>query len=162
MKLALASDHAGVALKARVLVQLRREAHEVEDLGTHTTDPVDYPDYAKAVSLAVLSGRAERAILICGSGAGACVAANKIKGIRAATCHDSFSARQCVEDDDVNVLCLGARVIGPELAVEVVRDYVGAKFSGAERHKRRLGKIAAFEAEFGAPLAVPEEPVAKG
>ena len=161
MKLALASDHAGVALKARVLVQLRREGHEVEDLGTHTTDPVDYPDYAMAVSLAVLSGRAERAILICGSGAGACVAANKIKGIRAATCHDSFSARQCVEDDDVNVLCLGARVIGPELAVEVVRDYVGAKFSGAERHKRRLSKIAAFEAEFGTPLAVPEEPVAK-
>jgi len=161
MKLALASDHAGVALKARVLVQLRREGHEVEDLGTHTTDPVDYPDYAMAVSKAVLSGRAERAILICGSGAGACVAANKIKGIRAATCHDSFSARQCVEDDDVNVLCLGARVIGPELAVEVVRDYVGAKFSGAERHKRRLSKIASFEAEFGASLAVPEEPVAK-
>jgi ribose 5-phosphate isomerase B len=162
MKLALASDHAGVALKARVLVQLRREGHDVEDLGTHTTDPVDYPDYAKAVSLAVLNGRAERAILICGSGAGACVAANKIKGIRAATCHDSFSARQCVEDDDVNVLCLGARVIGPELAVEVVRDYVGAQFSGAERHKRRLGKIAEFEAMFGQPLPVPEEPVAKG
>ena len=161
MKLALAADHAGVALKARVLVQLRREGHEVEDLGTHTTDPVDYPDYAMAVSLAVLSGRAERAILICGSGAGACVAANKIKGIRAATCHDSFSARQCVEDDDVNVLCLGARVIGPELAVEVVRDYVDAKFSGAERHKRRLGKVAAFEAGFGAPLALPVEPVAK-
>ena len=89
------------------------------------------------------------------------MAANKIKGIRAATCHDSFSARQCVEDDDVNVLCLGARVIGPELAVELVRDYVGAKFSGAERHKRRLAKVAAFEAEFGVPLAMPEEPVAK-
>jgi ribose 5-phosphate isomerase B len=162
MKLSLASDHAGVALKARVLVQLRREGHVVEDLGTHTTDPVDYPDYAMAVAQAVLSGRSERAILICGSGAGACVAANKVKGIRAATCHDSFSARQCVEDDDVNVLCLGARVIGPELAVEVVRDYVGATFSGAERHKRRLGKIAAFEAEFGAPLPVLEEPVAKG
>src|SRR5258707_5843367 len=153
MKLALASDHAGVALKARVLVQLRREGHEVEDLGTHTTDPVDYPDYAMAVALAVLSGRVERAILICGSGAGACVAANKIKGIRAATCHDSFSARQCVEDDDVNVLCLGARVIGPELAVEVVRDYVGARFSGAERHKRRLAEVAALEAEFGQPEA---------
>ena len=157
MKLSVASDHAGVALKARVLVQLRREGHEPADLGTYTTQPVDYPDYAKAVALAVLGGQAERAVLICGSGAGACVAANKIKGIRAATCHDSFSARQCVEDDDVNVLCLGARVIGPELAVEVVRDFVGAKFSGAERHKRRLGKIAAFEAEFGAPLAVPEQ-----
>ncbi|MEO8594544.1 MAG: ribose 5-phosphate isomerase B [Candidatus Solibacter sp.] len=149
MKLVLASDHAGVALKARVMEQLRKEGHDVTDLGTNTTDAVDYPDYAKAVALAVLHGEAERAILICGSGAGACVAANKFKGIRAATCHDSFSARQCVEDDDVNVLCLGARVIGPELAVEVVRDYVGARFSGAERHRRRLGKVAAFESEFG-------------
>jgi ribose 5-phosphate isomerase B len=155
MKLVVASDHAGVALKARVMVQLRKEGHEVEDLGTYTTDAVDYPDYAKAVSLAVLGGQAERAVLICGSGAGACVAANKFKGIRAATCHDTFSARQCVEDDDVNVLCLGARVIGPELAVDVVRDYVGARFSGAERHRRRLAKIAAFEAEFGAPPAAP-------
>jgi ribose 5-phosphate isomerase B len=149
MKLALASDHAGVALKARVMEQLLKEGHDVTDLGTYTTDAVDYPDYAKKVALAVLSGQAERAILICGSGAGACVAANKFRGIRAATCHDSFSARQCVEDDDVNVLCLGARVIGPELAVEVVRDYMEAKFSGAERHKRRLTKVARFEAEFG-------------
>jgi ribose 5-phosphate isomerase B len=137
------------------LVQLQREGHEVEDLGTYTTESVDYPDYAKAVALAVLGGQAERAILICGSGAGACVAANKFKGIRAATCHDSFSARQCVEDDNVNVLCLGARVIGPELAVEVVRDYVGAQFSGAERHRRRLAKVAAFEAEFCEPQATP-------
>ena len=149
MKLALASDHAGVALKARVMVQLRREGHEAEDMGTYTTEPVDYPDYAKAVSLAVLTGQAERAILICGSGAGACVAANKFKGIRSATCHDTFSARQCVEDDDVNVLCLGARVIGPELAVELARDYIAARFSGAERHRRRLGKVAAFEDNFG-------------
>jgi ribose 5-phosphate isomerase B len=149
MKLVAASDHAGVGLKARVLVQLRKEGHEVADLGTFTTDPVDYPDYAKAVALAVLGGDAERAILICGSGAGACVAANKFKGIRSATCHDSFSARQCVEDDNVNVLCLGARVIGPELAVEVVRDYVNARFSGLERHVRRLGKVAGFEETFG-------------
>lgn len=149
MKLAAASDHAGVALKARVIEQLLKEGHEVTDLGTCTTDPVDYPDYAKAVALAVLGGQAERAILICGSGAGACVAANKFKGIRSATCHDSFSARQCVEDDDVNVFCLGARVIGPELAVELVRIYVNARFSGAERHKRRLAKVAAFEEEFG-------------
>lgn len=149
MKLVAASDHAGVALKARVMEQLRKEGHDVTDLGTCTTDPVDYPDYAKAVALAVLSGQAERAILICGSGAGACVAANKFKGIRSATCHDTFSARQCVEDDDVNVLCLGARVIGPELAVEVVRNYVNARFSGAERHNRRLAKIAAFEEDFG-------------
>ncbi len=155
MQLAVASDHAGVALKARVMEQLRQEGHEAVDLGTYTTDPVDYPDYAKAVSLAVLSGQAERAVLICGSGAGACVAANKIKGIRAATCHDNFSARQCVEDDNVNVLCLGARVIGPELAVDVVRDYVGARFSGAERHRRRLAKIAAFEAAFGGSSNAP-------
>ena len=150
MKLVLASDHAGVALKARVMDQLRKEGHEVTDLGTNSTEAVDYPDYAKAVALAVLHGQAERAILICGSGAGACVAANKFKGIRAATCHDSFSARQCVEDDDVNVLCLGARVVGPELAVELVRDYVAARFSGAERHKRRLAKVAGFEDTFGA------------
>uniref|UniRef100_Q02AT9 Sugar-phosphate isomerases, RpiB/LacA/LacB family n=1 Tax=Solibacter usitatus (strain Ellin6076) TaxID=234267 RepID=Q02AT9_SOLUE len=149
MKLALASDHAGVALKARVIEELRKDGHETADLGTCTTDPVDYPDYAMAVGLAVLTGQAERAILICGSGAGACVAANKLKGIRAATCHDSFSARQCVEDDNVNVFCLGARVIGTELAVELVRIYLKAQFSGLERHKRRLAKIAALEAEFG-------------
>ena len=149
MKLAVASDHAGVALKARVLEELLSGGHEATDLGTDTTDPVDYPDYAKAVALAVLGGQAERAVLICGSGAGAGVAANKFKGIRAATCHDSFSARQSVEDDDVNVLCLGARVIGPELAADLVRDYANARFSGAERHLRRLGEIAAFEANFG-------------
>ena len=124
--------------------------HQAIDLGDDSPDfPDDYPDYARAVAQAVLEGRAERAVLLCGSGAGACVAANKFKGIRAATCHDSFSARQCVEDDNVNVLCLGARVIGPELAVDLVRDYVNARFSGAERHRRRLGKIAAFEEEFG-------------
>ena len=123
--------------------------HQVADLGTDSTQAVDYPDYARAVAHAVLEGRAERAVLICGSGAGASVAANKFRGIRAATCHDSFSARQCVEDDDVNVLCLGARVIGPELAADLVRDYVNARFSGAERHRRRLGEIAAFEANFG-------------
>jgi ribose 5-phosphate isomerase B len=151
MKLAVASDHAGVALKARVLEELLTDGHQAADLGTCTTDPVDYPDYARKVALAVLDGQAERAVLICGSGAGACVAANKFKGIRAATCHDSFSARQCVQDDDVNVLCLGARVIGPELALDVVRNYLGARFSGAERHRRRLAKVASFEAEFGAP-----------
>ena len=123
--------------------------HQVADLGTDSTQAVDYPDYARAVAQAVLEGRAERAVLICGSGAGASVAANKFRGIRAATCHDSYSARQCVEDDDVNILCLGARVIGPELAADLVRDYVNARFSGAERHRRRLGEIAAFEANFG-------------
>ena len=110
---------------------------------------MDYPDYAKAVAEAVLDGRAERAILLCGSGAGACVAANKFRGIRAATCHEVFSAHQCVEDDDVNVMCLGARVVGPELALDLVRTYINARFSGAERHRRRLGKIAGFEEQFG-------------
>ena len=149
MNLAVACDHGGFPLKARVIEELRKMGHQVADLGTDSTAAVDYPEYARAVAQAVLEGRAERAVLICGSGAGASVAANKFRGIRAATCHDSFSARQCVEDDDVNVLCLGARVIGPELAADLVRDYANARFSGAERHRRRLGEIAAFEADFG-------------
>ena len=149
VNVAVATDHGGFPLKARVIEELKREGHQVTDLGTNSADPVDYPDYAEKVAREILEGRAQRAVLICGSGAGACVAANKFRGIRAATCHDSFSARQCVEDDDVNVLCLGARVIGPELAVDLVRDYISAKFSGAERHKRRLGKIAGFEEHFG-------------
>jgi len=149
MRVAVASDHAGVALKQRVVEALRSDGHEVADLGSHTLEPVDYPDYAAAAARAVLGGDAVRAILICGSGAGACVAANKFKGIRAATCHDSFSARQCVEDDDCNVMCLGARVVGSELALELVRIYLAARFSGAERHRRRLAKVAAFEADFG-------------
>ena len=150
MKVAVASDHGGYSLKGRVVEELRQTGNEALDLGPNSELPGDdYPDYANAVSQAVLDGRADRAVLICGSGAGACVAANKFKGIRAATCHDSFSARQCVEDDNVNVLCLGARVVGTELAAELVRDYVNAKFSGAERHRRRLGKVAAFEEEFG-------------
>src|ERR1700690_2042913 len=149
MKVAVASDHAGFPLKAGVIEDLRRLGHETVDLGTDSTDPVDYPDYSRAAAEAVLDGRAERAILLCGSGAGACVAANKFKGIRSATCHDVFSAHQSVEDDDVNVLCLGARVVGPDLAVGLVRRSVEAKFSGLERHRRRLGKIAGFEEEFG-------------
>src|ERR1700722_1554683 len=132
MKVAVASDHAGFPLKAQV----------IEELGTDSTAPVDYPDYSRAVAEAVLDGRADRAVLLCGSGAGACVAANKFKGIRAATCHDPFSAHQSVEDDDVNVMCLGARVVGAGLAVDLVRRYVAANFSGLERHKRRLGQIA--------------------
>src|SRR5579864_3880338 len=149
MNLAVASDHGGYPLKARIIEELRKAGHEVSDLGTNSADPVDYPDYARAIAEAVLAGRAERAVLLCGSGAGACVAANKFKGIRAATCHDTFSAHQCVEDDDVNVLCLGARVVGPELAVELVRRYIAAQFSGLERHRRRIGKITAFEEQFG-------------
>jgi ribose 5-phosphate isomerase B len=149
MRIAVASDHAGFPLKARVISELRALGHETVDLGTCSTDPVDYPDYAQAAAEAVLADRADRAVLLCGSGAGAAVAANKFRGIRAATCHDSFSAHQSVEDDDVNVLCLGARVVGDALAAELVRTYVNARFSGAERHRRRLDKIAAFEAKFG-------------
>ncbi len=149
MRVAVAADHAGFPLKGRIIEELHRLGHLPLDLGTDSTDPVDYPDYARAAAAAVLAGRAERAVLLCGSGAGASVAANKFRGIRAATCHDGFSAHQSVEDDDVNVLCLGARVVGPELAVELVREYLAARFSGAERHRRRLEKIAAFEAAFG-------------
>jgi ribose 5-phosphate isomerase B len=148
MNLVVATDHGGFPLKARVIEELRKLGHQVTDLGTNSADPVDYPDYARAVAEAVLQHRADRAVLICGSGAGACVAANKFRGIRAATCHDSFSARQCVEDDDVNVLCLGARVIGPALAADVIRAYLGAEFTGEERHARRLGTIEAIEREF--------------
>jgi ribose 5-phosphate isomerase B len=149
MKVAVAADHAGLALKARIIDELRRLGHEPLDLGTDSPDPVDYPDYARAVAREVRSGRAARAVLVCGSGVGAAVAANKFRGIRAGTCHDTFSARQAVEDDDVNVLCLGARVVGPELAAELVRAFAGARFSGAERHRRRLAKISAFEERFG-------------
>src|SRR6266481_7972042 len=147
MKIAVAADHGGYPLKTRIIRDLTESGNEVSDLGTNSADPVDYPDYARAVAEAILSGRAERAILICGSGAGACVAANKFRGIRAATCHDVFSAHQAVEDDNVNVMCLGARVVGPELAVDLVRTYIGAKFSGLERHRRRLAKIKALERE---------------
>jgi ribose 5-phosphate isomerase B len=149
MTVAIAYDHAGFPLKARIIEEVRSLGHEALDLGADSAEPSDYPDYAEAVARAVLEGRAARAVLICGSGAGACVAANKFRGIRAATCHDTFSAHQAVEDDDVNVMCLGARVVGPELALELVRAYLSARFSGAERHRRRLAKIAGFEEKFG-------------
>src|SRR6185503_3886547 len=149
MKIAVAADHGGYPLKARIIRDLTESGNEVSDLGTNSTDPVDYPDYARAVAEAVLQGKAERAILLCGSGAGACVAANKFRGIRAATCHDTFSAHQGVEDDGMNVMCLGARVVGPELAAELVRSYLNAKFSNLDRHRRRVGKVEQFEVEFG-------------
>ncbi|HEY3789574.1 MAG TPA: RpiB/LacA/LacB family sugar-phosphate isomerase, partial [Urbifossiella sp.] len=142
----------GFPLKQRAIEIARSLGHDSIDLGTCSTDPVDYPDFAQAIAREILAGRAQRGILLCGSGVGACVAANKFRGIRAGTCHDTFSAHQCVEDDDANVLCLGARVIGPEVAAEIVRTYLNAHFSGAERHERRLRKIAVFEQEFGSPL----------
>lgn len=148
MTIAIAADHAGFPLKDRVIGIVRELGIETIDLGTWSTDPVDYPDSAKAVADAIHAGKAERGILLCGSGIGACVAANKFRGIRAGTCHDTFSAHQGVEDDDMNVMCLGARIIGPNLVAELVRSYVNAKFSGAERHIRRLRKVEGFEASF--------------
>jgi ribose 5-phosphate isomerase B len=147
MVIAIAADHAGFRLKVLIVAFLKGLGHEVVDLGTQSEDPVDYPDYARAVAQEVLSQRVKRGILICGSGVGACAAANKFPGIRAAICHDTFSAHQGVEDDDLNVLCLGARVIGPELAKEIVRVWLTAAFSGAERHCRRLTKIEQIEKE---------------
>jgi ribose 5-phosphate isomerase B len=147
MNIAIATDHAGFPLKEGLIAVVRSMGHNVTDLGTFSTDPVDYPDTARAVAGALQSGRAERAVLICGSGVGACVAANKFRGVRGGTCHDTFSAHQSVEDDDSNVICIGARVVGASLAAELVRAFLNAKFSGAERHVRRLGKIQAIEAE---------------
>ena len=152
MRIAVAADHAGFPLKQRVIDEVRKLGHEPLDLGTHSTDAVDYPDFARAVAETLRDGHAQRAVLICGSGAGACVAANKFRGVRAATCHDTFSAHQGVEDDGVNVLCLGARVVGQELAAELVRTYLHARFSDVERHRRRVAKIEQFEEEFNLEL----------
>jgi ribose 5-phosphate isomerase B len=148
MMIAIGADHGGFYLKNMLAGHLRELGHTVDDLGTYREAAVDYPDYARVVARAVLDGKAERGILLCGSGVGAGVAANKFPGIRAAICHDTFSARQGVEDDNMNVLCLGARVVGPELAKEIVRAFLGASFSHAERHVRRLEKITAIENEF--------------
>ena len=145
--IAIAADHGGFHLKGLILEFLRKLGHEVNDLGTYSDEPVDYPDYAQKVAEEILAKKAERGILICGSGVGACVAVNKFPGIRAAICHDTFSARQGVEDDDMNILCLGARVIGAELAKEIVQVWVSASFSGAERHRRRLTKVLEIEKE---------------
>ena len=147
MKVAIAVDHGGFALKGRLLQMLQETDHEVLDLGTHSEEPVDYPDYARALGRAVLDGRAGRGVLICGSGAGAAIAANKMRGIRAALAHDTYTAHQMVEHDDVNVCCLGARVIGAELAAEIVAVFLSARFTGEERHVRRLNKIAEIEKE---------------
>jgi RpiB/LacA/LacB family sugar-phosphate isomerase len=147
MIVAIAADHAGYALKQELIPSTRTLGHRVEDLGTHSQSPVDYPDLAREVARSVLSGAAERGVLICGSGVGASVAANKLSGIRAGLCHDTYSARQGVEHDDMNVLVLGARVIGIELARELVHAFLEARFSQEERHRRRLAKINALEGE---------------
>jgi len=145
MRIAIGADHGGFLLKVRIADFLRTAGYDSLDLGTHSTESVDYPDFARAVAETLLRKEADRGILICGSGVGACIAANKFSGIRAGLCHDTFSARQGVEDDDANILCMGARVIGPELAWEVVRAFLGASFSGLERHQRRLAKVAEIE-----------------
>jgi RpiB/LacA/LacB family sugar-phosphate isomerase len=145
MRLAIGADHAGFELKESIAKMLRADGHDLLDLGTHSTAPVDYPDFAAAVGRAVVEGQVERGVLICGSGVGAAVAANKIVGVRAGLCHDTYSAGQSVEHDDANVLVLGARVIGTSLAEVLVRAFVAARFSGAERHRRRLEKVRALE-----------------
>ncbi|MBI4532431.1 MAG: ribose 5-phosphate isomerase B [Candidatus Melainabacteria bacterium] len=144
-RIALGADHGGYLLKASIVDYLKAQGHQVIDLGTHTSEPVDYPDYALAVGKALVQEDADLGILVCGSGVGVTVAANKIPGIRAGMCHDSFSARQAREDDNTNVLCLGARVIGVQLALDIVRIWLNSSFSGAERHVRRLGKVKEME-----------------
>ncbi|MCK5646849.1 MAG: ribose 5-phosphate isomerase B [Anaerolineales bacterium] len=145
MKIAVGADHAGFPLKEIVIAILEDNKHEVIDLGTTSTESVDYPDYAEKVGRAIQQGEAERGILLCGSGVGAAIAANKMRGIRAGVCHDTYSAHQSVEHDDVNVLAIGARIIGVELTAEIVRAFIGAEFNGESRHVRRLNKILALE-----------------
>ena len=150
MKIAIGGDHAGLTLKSQLAEMLRGEGHTVLDVGAAELDPGDdYPDFAAAVARAVAEGRAERGILVCGSGVGASVAANKIRGVRAGLCHDTYSAHQGVEHDDVNVLCLGARVVGEALARDLLRAFLGARFSGEERHARRVRKIKDLERSGG-------------
>ncbi len=147
MKIAIAADHGGFSIKDELAQLLKSNDHEVMDLGAHEIDlNDDYPDYARYVGQAIQHGHADRGILLCGSGVGACVAANKLKGVRAALCHDGYSAHQGVEHDDINVLCLGARIVGPALATELVMAFVSARFTEEERHVRRLAKVNAIEA----------------
>jgi ribose 5-phosphate isomerase B len=148
LRVAIAADHAGLPLKREIVPLLKKLGCEVLDLGAHEEDPLDdYPEFAQRAGEAVRSGKAERAVIVCGSGVGASIAANKMKGIRAGLCHDTYSAHQGVEHDDINTLCLGSRIIGSELAFEVVRAFIQARFTGEERHQRRLQKVLAIESE---------------
>jgi len=149
MRIAIGADHAGFDLKQIIAAYLRYHGHEVIDQGTDSDRPVDYPDFAEAVAKTLLAGQAERGLLICGSGVGASVSANKIPGIRAGLCHNTYSARQGVEHDDMNILVLGARVIGVEMARELVDNFLAAKFKGEERHRKRIDKIRALEQRYG-------------
>ena len=149
MKVAIANDHAGFELKKVLAAELAKDGYELVDLGAQDTTPSDYPDFARAVGRAVTSGQVERGILVCGSGIGASIAANKIKGVRAGVAHDTYSGHQAVEHDDMNILCLGSRVIGPAPALEIVRAFLKAKFTNEERHIRRLKKILEIEQQQG-------------
>ena len=145
-RLALGADHGGFALKSELLPWLQGQGHDILDVGAYSLDPLDdYPDFAEAVARCVASDQAQRGILICGSGVGACIAANKVPGVRASVCHDTYSAHQGVEHDDMNVLCLGARIVGDELARELIAAFLGARFTGEERHRRRLEKVLSIE-----------------
>ncbi len=149
LKVALGADHAGFELKEKVIGWLTESGCEVIDCGTHDCVAVDYPDFAAAVAHRVVNGEAQKGIVVCGSGAGASIAANKVRGCRAALAHDTYTAHQCVEHDDANVITFGARIIGEEIAHGVIRAFVAARFSGEERHVRRVAKIAKLEDEFG-------------
>ncbi len=149
MRVAIGMDHGGLALRKALLAYLSELGHEVLDFGTESSDSVDYPDFAEKVGMAIQEGRADRGVLICGSGVGVCIAANKIPGVYAATCHDAYSARQGVEHDHMNVLCLGGRIVGDELAKLLVKEFLSADYlgdqPGGERHARRVGKIINLE-----------------
>lgn len=147
MRIAIGADHAGFRLKEHLGRVLSEQGHAVLDLGTYSEEPVDYPDYSAAVGRSVRDGRADRGVVICGSGAGAAIAANKVRGVRAALAHDTYTGHQSVEHDDANVLAMGSRVIGPALAEEIMLAFVDATFTGEERHLRRLNKVKALEAE---------------
>ena len=148
MRIAVGADHAGFELKRDLAAAIAQQGHEILDVGTHTTAAVDYPDIAEAVAMAIRNGQVDRGIIVCGSGAGVSVAANKFPGIRAAVCHDAYTAKQAVEHDDLNVLCLGARVIGPAVARLLTDTFLAATFSADDRHLRRLAKIDAIESKF--------------
>ena len=148
MRIALAADHAGYLLKNELRTKLQEQGYEVTDLGTNSATPVDYPDSAQSVADAIRAGSADRGIIVCGSGAGVSIAANKFPGIRAAVCHDTYTAHQAVEHDDMNVLCLGARVIGGALALDLVTAFLSARYAGEERFQRRLDKILDIERRF--------------
>jgi len=157
MRITIGSDHAGFELKAVLTAHLRAAGHQLNDVGTYSTDPVDYPDFAEKVALGVIQEGSERGILICGSGVGASVAANKIPGVRAGLCHDGYSAHQGVEHDDINVLVLGSRVIGPELAKDLCTTFLNARYTAEERHQRRLAKVLKLEQRYALATASKEK-----